>query len=66
MKSMFKHLRRFRKNEEGTTLVEYGIALLVAIIVGGGGLITLAKTTNTNFGNANSAASNYTYTAPGA
>ncbi|WP_206615408.1 Flp family type IVb pilin [Solirhodobacter olei] len=56
MKSMFKHLSRFRKDEKGTTLVEYGIALLVAIIVGGGGLITLANTTNTNFTSANTAA----------
>lgn len=52
-----KFFIRLRKDERGATLVEYGIALLVAIIVGGGFLITLANTTNTNFSDANDAAS---------
>lgn len=47
---------RLRRDERGATLVEYGIALFVAIIVGGGLLVGLAGTTNTNFGDANTAA----------
>ena len=31
-------LMKFRKDESGATLVEYGVALIVAIIVGGTGL----------------------------
>ena len=46
---------RLRRDERGATLVEYGIALLVAIIVGGGLLITLAGNVNTNFSQANDA-----------
>lgn len=49
-------LKKFLRDEDGATLVEYGVALLVVIIVGGGALITLANTTNTNFGAANTAA----------
>lgn len=32
---------KFRKSEDGATLVEYGVALLVAIIVGGTALVNL-------------------------
>jgi pilus assembly protein Flp/PilA len=32
---------RFRKDEKGVTLVEYGIALVLAITVGAGALVTL-------------------------
>ena len=56
-----KFFIRLRKDESGATLVEYGIALLIAIVVGGGALITLANTTSTNFGNANTSA---TYVPP--
>ena len=38
----------FLRSEDGATLVEYGVALLVAIIVGGTGLIALANQTSTN------------------
>ena len=51
-----KFFIRFRKSESGATLVEYGIALFVAITVGGALLTGLAGTTNTNFTDANTAA----------
>lgn len=51
-----KLFTRLRRDERGATLVEYGIALFVAIVVGGGFLITLANTTNTNFSDANTSA----------
>ena len=38
----------FRKSECGATLVEYGVALLLAIVLGGGALVTLANQTGTN------------------
>lgn len=41
-------LKNFRKSESGATLVEYGIALILAIIVGGTALVTLAGGVNTN------------------
>ncbi len=44
---------KLREDERGATLVEYGVALLVAIIAGGGFLITLADSTNSNFEEAN-------------
>lgn len=43
MKTMLKLLKRFHKDEKGVTLVEYGIALILAVAVGGtllGGLAT--------------------------
>ena len=33
---------KFRKSENGATLVEYGVALILAITLGGGALVTLA------------------------
>ncbi len=39
---------KFRKSEDGTTLIEYGVALIVAIIVGGTALVTLADNTSIN------------------
>ncbi|WP_271948255.1 Flp family type IVb pilin [Ruegeria faecimaris] len=47
---------KLRKDERGATLVEYGIALFVAIVVGGTILTNLAGTTSSNFSDANSAA----------
>ena len=49
MRDFFKN---FRKSESGATLVEYGIALILAIIVGGTALITLAGGVNTNLSDA--------------
>lgn len=42
----------FRKSESGATLVEYGVALILAIIIGGGALVTLAGTTEGNLNEA--------------
>ncbi len=35
-------LARFRRNDDGATLVEYGIALGLAVTLGAGALFTLA------------------------
>lgn len=55
---MFKFLstklRSFRRDEEGVTLVEYGIAVILAVVVGTGALITLGD----DIGNMLGAASN--------
>lgn len=37
---------KFRKSEDGATLIEYGVALIVAIIVGGVALVNLAQGTD--------------------
>ena len=39
---------RFTKSEEGATLVEYGVALVLAIVVGGVSLITLSEDVSEN------------------
>ena len=39
---------QFRKSESGATLVEYGVALILAIVLGGGALVTLANQTGAN------------------
>lgn len=36
----------FKKSESGATLVEYGVAVILAIVVGGGFLVTLANQTD--------------------
>lgn len=46
MKNM---LKAFWKDEDGAALVEYGVALLVVIVVGVGGLLTLSQQTEGNF-----------------
>ena len=45
MRDLFKN---FRHSESGATLVEYGVALLLAIVLGGGALVTLATQTGNN------------------
>ena len=45
---MRKIFQNFRKSEDGATLVEYGVALLVAIVVGGIALTALATATSTS------------------
>ncbi|SMX22042.1 Flp family type IVb pilin [Boseongicola aestuarii] len=45
---MFQIFKMFRKSESGATLVEYGVALILAIIVGGTALVTLADQTSNN------------------
>ena len=42
----------FAKSESGATLVEYGVALIVAIILGATALSVLGGGTSVNFGNA--------------
>lgn len=49
---MKKMLKTFWKDEDGAALVEYGVALLVVILVGTGALLTLANNTTTNFNDA--------------
>ena len=49
-------LKKFVRCESGAALVEYGIALLVVILVGTGALIGLANNTETLFGGADAAA----------
>jgi Flp pilus assembly pilin Flp len=46
---MKKLLKTFLRDEDGAALVEYGIALLVVILVGTGALIGLAGDTQTLF-----------------
>ena len=45
---MFLKLKKFGKSESGATLVEYGVALILAIIVGGTALSLLAEQTTNN------------------
>ncbi|WP_174825836.1 MULTISPECIES: Flp family type IVb pilin [unclassified Ruegeria] len=52
--SIRKIFLKLRKDERGATLVEYGVALLVAIIAGGTFLTSLATQTNSNFSDATS------------
>jgi len=52
MKAIFK---KFVQNESGAALVEYGIALLVVILVGAGGLLAVANGTQTQFDDAGTA-----------
>lgn len=56
MRSTLKTLTaRFAKSESGATLVEYGIAVVLAVIVGTGGLILMADQVNGNMGGAEAA-----------
>ena len=48
-------LKKFLRNDSGAALVEYGIALLVVILVGTGALIGLSNNTEALFGEAESA-----------
>ena len=49
MRSTFKNLMgKFARSESGATLVEYGIAVVLAVIVGTGGLILMANQVNGN------------------
>ncbi|MBO9411414.1 MULTISPECIES: hypothetical protein [unclassified Ruegeria] len=54
--SIRKVFLRLREDERGATLVEYGIALFVAIVVGGVVLTGLANATSSNFSDAVGAA----------
>lgn len=48
-------LSRFRRDEDGATLVEYGIALTLAILVGGTALTQLGKDVSASMGSASEA-----------
>ena len=41
---MSKQIEVFTKSQEGATLVEYGVALIMAIVLGAGGLTQLSQT----------------------
>lgn len=45
-------LSRFQKDEDGATLVEYGIALTLAITLGTGAFLTLAGDVDAEFASA--------------
>lgn len=45
-------LNKFRRDEDGAAAVEYGIILLVVILVFSAGLITVAQDTSFQFGEA--------------
>ena len=47
-----KALMKFAEEQAGATLVEYGVSLLVAIIVGGAAITTLAMSTEGQISNA--------------
>ncbi|WP_127903636.1 Flp family type IVb pilin [Solirhodobacter olei] len=55
MKSFKTFLKRFHKDEKGVTLVEYGIALTLALIVGGTALTNLAGSVSNQMGVAQTA-----------
>lgn len=52
---MHVSIKKFVKSESGATLVEYGVALILAIIVGGAALSTLANETSGNMNETTSA-----------
>ena len=45
-------MARFSRDEKGATLVEYGIAVVLAVVVGTTGLITLAGQVDANMDSA--------------
>jgi Flp pilus assembly pilin Flp len=52
MTALFKN---FARSDSGATLVEYGVALLVVIVVGTGSLVALANRTSTTINAATTA-----------
>lgn len=52
---LLKNLRAFCKDDDGVTLVEYGIAIALAVAVGTGALLTLGGQINTSLGVAGAA-----------
>ncbi len=53
--SLISILKRFRQCDAGATLVEYGIALSLAVAVGGGALATLGGDVSGQFSAASTA-----------
>ncbi len=52
---LLKKLRAFGKDDEGVTLVEYGVAIALAVAVGTGALLALGGQINTSLGVAGAA-----------
>jgi Flp pilus assembly pilin Flp len=50
MKKFLMTVAHFRRNDEGVTLVEYGIAITLAIVLGVGALSTLAGSVGSSMG----------------
>ena len=48
-------IARFARDERGATLVEYGVAVVLAVVVGTGGLIALGNQVNNNMATADAA-----------
>jgi Flp pilus assembly pilin Flp len=55
MKALCNLIRRFGRNDEGATLVEYGIALGLAVTLGAGALLTLGNDVGATMGAASTA-----------
>ena len=47
-----KMISKLRKDERGATMVEYGIAVVVAVLVGTAGLILMANQIDNNMNSA--------------
>lgn len=52
---ILKTAAQFRRDEDGATLVEYGIALGLAIALGAGALTTLGNDVGATYGSASAA-----------
>lgn len=52
---LLKNLRAFCKEDDGVTLVEYGIAIALAVAVGTGALLALGGQINASLGVAGAA-----------
>ncbi|MGR3273187.1 Flp family type IVb pilin [Thalassococcus profundi] len=55
MTTLTKLLSRFKSDEDGATLVEYGIALGLAVTLGAGALLTLSGDVGATMGAASEA-----------
>lgn len=64
MKNLLKKIGGFRRDEDGATLVEYGIAITLAVVVGTTALIGLAGNIEDNMDCAGTVMANRTTTAP--
>ena len=49
---IFKTTSKFKADERGATMVEYGIAVVVAVLVGTAGLILMANQIDNNMNSA--------------
>ena len=50
LKALLKYLKNLAGDDRGVTLVEYGIAITLAIIIGGGAIALLAGDVGATFG----------------